>query len=323
MRQREITKREQLAADRQLFEQRASLRQLKQNLLPEKYKEGDEDLLLTQKVCLKTSETTLLKVHAEADSEKPQTKKPLEISTQRAPSSQLRAPQRQDGRPSEEYLILLSDLLADQETQIQQRIEIKIAQHEKFNEGYVDLTGAPLTPPLEENMRSTFRTAMTEYLPTPPASTTSEHSGEVFADAGSPLQGKDDSIAVRYASPSYDGPCQSQPSFRRRVGRGGRLIIDRRGMRLESKEGLNDKVVDRFKFDNDDDEDEVPVYVAEPYDISSMRYRAKISGAYQGQSQAQAAIRRPQLEGVPTDSQGNALVSSARSMNHQRQHVPD
>lgn len=49
IRQREITKREQLAVERQLFEQRTSLRQVKQNL-PEQYKEGDEDILVNQKV---------------------------------------------------------------------------------------------------------------------------------------------------------------------------------------------------------------------------------------------------------------------------------
>lgn len=197
---------------------------------------------------------------------------------------------------------------------------MRVAQHEKWNEGYVDMTRAPLTPPLEENIRSSFRTAMTEYLPTPPASISSEHSGDLTADAGSPAA-KDDSVAVRYASPSYDGPCQSQPSFRRRFGRGGRLMIDRRGMRLGSKEGLDDRVVDRFRFDNDEDEDEVPIFVVDPYDIPSMRYRAKISGSHQVQSQVQAAPRRPQLEGISTELQGNALSSG--SMSHPRQHAPD
>ena len=51
IRQREALKREQLAVDRQLFEQRANLRQVKLNL-PEQYKPGDEDLLINQKVNL-------------------------------------------------------------------------------------------------------------------------------------------------------------------------------------------------------------------------------------------------------------------------------
>ncbi len=198
---------------------------------------------------------------------------------------------------------------------------MRITEHEKWNERYIDLTRAPLTPPREDNMRSSFRTAMTEYLPTPPASILSEHSGELGPDEDSPMHGKSDSIAVRYASPSYGGPCQSQPSFRRRFGRGGRLMIDRRGIRLQSQEGLTENLVDRFKFDNDDDEDEVPVYAVAPYDISSMRYRAKISGSYSHQPQGQGVSRRPQLEAISTDSHGYAPASGSR--NHPRQHAPD
>ena len=49
VRQREMIKKEQLAVERQLFEQRANLRQVKLNL-PDQYKEGDEDILVNQKV---------------------------------------------------------------------------------------------------------------------------------------------------------------------------------------------------------------------------------------------------------------------------------
>ena len=182
----------------------------------------------------------------------------------------------------------------------------------------MDLTKAPLTPPLDENTKSSFRTAMTEYLPTPPASTSSEHSGEVAPEPTSPSHRRDDSVAVRYASPSYDGTCQIQPSFRRRYGRGGRFMIDRRGMRVQPKEELDHNIVDRFKFDNDDDEDALPVYVIDPYDISSMRYRAKISGSHQSQSQAQAA-RRPQIEAASINPAANAPHPSSSSIaNHYR-----
>ena len=49
VRERENTKKEQLAVDRQLFEQRTALRQCKR-ALGEAFKQGDEDLLITQKV---------------------------------------------------------------------------------------------------------------------------------------------------------------------------------------------------------------------------------------------------------------------------------
>lgn len=49
IRQRELTKREQLTVDKLLFQQRANLRGVKRQL-PEQYQIGDEDLLINQKV---------------------------------------------------------------------------------------------------------------------------------------------------------------------------------------------------------------------------------------------------------------------------------
>ncbi|KAI4095555.1 MAG: hypothetical protein LQ348_001093 [Seirophora lacunosa] len=279
IRQREITKREQLAVEKQLFEQRSSLRQVKLNL-PEQYREGDDDLLINQRS---------------------QRKKSLEMSTPRPAGPQLRMPQRPDGRFAEVDLVLLQDVLADKERQIQEDIEMRIAQQKQRSEGYLDMTRAPLTPPLEESGVSSFRTAMTEYLPTPPASITSEHSSELAAESGLTGQVKDQIIKVRYASPSYDGPNVSQPSFRRRIGRGGRLMIDRRGMRVPWKEGLDDTVADRCKFDREDDEDEIPTYEVDPYDVTAMRYRARNSGLHQ-HYQAQAA-KRQQVDALGSQSQ--------------------
>ncbi|CAD6591648.1 MAG: Enhancer of polycomb-like protein 1 [Alectoria sarmentosa] len=270
IRQREITKREQLAVERQLFEQRANLRQVKLNL-PDQYKEGDEDILINQRP----------------------KKKPLEIA-QRAPGNQYRLPQRSDGRSTDADLVLLSDLLAEQERLLTLDIDTKIAQHQQWNVGYMDMTKDPLTPPLESDTGSTFRTATTEYLPTPPASISSEHSGDVTLDLSALNMGKADSVAVRYASPSYDGPCHSQPSFRRRHGRGGRLWIDRRGMRLPPKAGFDSPDADRFKYDDDEDEDEVPVYFVDPFDTESMQFRARLFPTPSSQAQMQA--RRAQME---------------------------
>ena len=309
VRQREITKREQLCTDRQLFEQRTSLRQVKRNL-PEQYNDGDEDILINQKVREKIQDER----YSETNNTKPQKRKPLEIGTsQRTPATQLRLPPRPDGRSTETDLVSLQDVLAEKENDIEREINSKIAQHVKWNEGYVDMTRAPLTPPLEESIGSSFRTAVTEYLPTPPASVSSDHSGDAATDMDSPSLRKDDSIAVRYASSAYDGLYQNQPSFRRRIGRGGRLMIDRRGMHLESREGVDDAIVDRFKYDrDDDDDDDAPVYLIDPYDISSMRYRAATGANVHPPSQIQAA-RRAQLEGPTSASQTATSVIAASS----------
>ena len=217
---------------------------------------------------------------------------------------------RSDGRPAEADLILLSDILADTERQISEQIDLKIAQHQQWNLGHVDLTKAPLTPPMETDTGSTFRTATTEYLPTPPASISSGHSGEPATDFGALNPEKSDSVAVRYASPSYDGPCHSQPSFRRRYGRGGRLWIDRRGMRLPSKQVISPPISDGCRFDDgddDDDEDEVPVYFHDPFDAESMQFRAKLFPPHLSQAQLQA--RRAQME---AQAASNTFIRASR-----------
>ena len=296
IRQREVTKRDQLAIDRQLFEQRRSLRQLKRNL-PEQYKDGDEELLLNQKVSSMISHHSLKRESSDdTDLTQPQKKKPLEImSAQRAPPAQLRLQTRLDGRGSETDLVTLAEVLERKGQEIDREIKMKMNQHTRWNENYNDSTREPLTPPLEaENFN--FRPAMTEYLPTPPASIASEHSGDAaIADASSPHRKQDSTVAVKYTVPSYDVPARNQPAFRRRVGRGGRMMIDRRGMRLESKEDLDPVLVERFKFDQDeDDEDDASTYLTDPYDINNMRYRAAISGSFpHGQPQP---VRRAQVE---------------------------
>ena len=58
IKQREIWKKEQLAVDKTLFDQRDNLISVKQNL-PDQYKEGDEDLLITQKVKTAMTKTNI------------------------------------------------------------------------------------------------------------------------------------------------------------------------------------------------------------------------------------------------------------------------
>ena len=230
--------------------------------------------------------------------------------TQRASGNQYRLPQRSDGRPADADLILLSDLLAEQERLLTQDIDTKIAQHQQWNVGYMDMTKAPLTPPMESDIASTFRTATTEYLPTPPASISSEHSGDVALDFSSLNMSKADSVAVRYASPCYDGPCHGQPSFRRRYGRGGRLWIDRRGMRLPPMADFEALRADQFKYDDDDDQDEAPVYFVDPFETANMQFRAKLFPTQSSQAQMQA--RRAQME-APSHGSSHSSTSARAS----------
>ena len=189
------------------------------------------------------------------------------------------------GRYTESDLLLYQDILAEKENQIGFEIKQKIAQHEKWNIGYIDLTKLPITLPLRQNIKDgSFRAAMTEYLPTPPESVSSSTSSVDSNFQHFASHQEDDRVPVRYSSPPIDASYR-QPSFRRRIGRGGRLLIDRRGLYVRPDEELSARVADRFSYDKDDDDEPVEseTFTVDPYDIHHMRYRAlQASSVVQG-----------------------------------------
>jgi enhancer of polycomb-like protein len=270
VKQREMLKKDILASDRQIFEERVQVKEEKRR---NGFKDDDEDLV-NQKVCFyhynvpcsSPTSTDSLQPQKRRHTETPQIQRPSVV--------QPRIPSRQDGRSAEADLIPLQDVLAEKENEMNRKLEEKITSHNNWNKGYLDLTRMPLTPTIEHTSTFNFRSAVTEYLPTPPASVTSETSGnDTQGRDESPTRSRGDTIIVRYASPTYDGPPHSQLSFRRRRGRGGRILVDRRGLRLQSPEDIDPIILDRFKYDRDD-EDEQPTYIVDPYDTANMRYRA-------------------------------------------------
>ena len=150
-------------------------------------------------------------------------------------------------------------------------IEEKVQQHRRWNKDHIDLTRDPLSPIQGQGHETGFRpaTAQYQYLMTPPSSVTSES-----FDQPSPSLEKPDPVTFRYSSPPEEDEHRGQPAYRRRIGRGGRLWIDRRGMSSAPK-GADSTMFDRWKYDQDDD-DEQQVYEMDPYDTKSLRFRATI-----------------------------------------------
>jgi enhancer of polycomb-like protein len=238
------------------------------------------------------------------------------------PLNQLRIPMRADGRPAEADLVQLSDALAEKENEIQREIEAKVAQHRKWNLGYIDLSREPLSPEPEQGLSSGYCTARAEYLlPTPPESVSSEDWAS--AEADSPVHTRDDPITVRYASPTRDGPFRGQISYRRRIGRGGRVWIDRRRPRSLTKDDVDERVYDRFKYDQDD-EDEQPTYEVDQYASDSMRFRASILSQRDPHHVAQ--VRRAQHDIIMANGQSTAGIAVSpkdmQSQQIQQMHQP-
>ncbi|EZF25990.1 hypothetical protein H112_01802 [Trichophyton rubrum D6] len=259
--QRELGRKEVFAAEKQLFMQRCEVKEMKRKL---GIKDDDEDLI----------------------NQKPK-KKPTEVPVIQRPNvPQLRVPSRSTGQLGED-LQLLEDVQADKENDILREIKQNVAKHAKWNEGYVDITRAPLTPTTPQGFEAEFRPAIThEYLPTPPTSETSERMRDIHSGTSLETQWS----ALRQSSPSEDDSCRLTPSFRRRVGRGGRVLIDRRNLALRNKDGVDPIKLDRFKYDRDDDDMDV-VYEKDEFDIQIMQHRAYLSAKARDQAITQAQLQ--------------------------------
>jgi enhancer of polycomb-like protein len=281
VRQREVARKEMIAMERKLFIERAEVRDMKRKL---NIKDDDEDLI----------------------NQKP--KKKPEFQPGRPNAPQLRLPLK-PGLQGAEDLQLLEDVQAEKENEILRDIKANITKHIKWNEGYVDLTRAPLSPSPERMFdTAAFRPAFTAQLPTPPSSESSGDMMDTALDLTSPLHSRD-KLASRALE--IHGEPHRMPSFRRRVGRGGRLLIDRRNLASRCKIELDPLKADRFKFDQEDS-DEEPIHDTDPFSIQIMQHRAitvakvreQAAVAAQAHAQAQAQAVQAQARRMQGDQSG-------------------
>ncbi|OOQ87466.1 Enhancer of polycomb-like protein 1 [Penicillium brasilianum] len=281
VRQREVARKEMLGMDRTIFMQRNEVKEMKRKL---NIKDDDEDLI----------------------NQKPK-KKTIEMPPRQPNAPQLRMPLK-PGLQGAEDLQLLEDVQSEKENEILRDIKANIAKHIKWNEGFVDLTRAPLSPSPERTFdAAAFRPAFTAQLPTPPSSESSGDVMDTSLDVTSPLFSKD-KLASR-ALELHDQP-HRMPSFRRRVGRGGRLFIDRRNLVSRCRVELDPLQADRFKFDQEDS-DEEPTYETDAYSIQIMQHRAitmakaREQAAVAAQAHAQAQAQAAQQRRLQADQAGN------------------
>jgi enhancer of polycomb-like protein len=199
------------------------------------------------------------------------------------------------GAQAAEDLQLLEDVQAEKENEIIRDIKANIAKHMKWNEGYVDFTRAPLSPSPERTVDLSFRPAITTQLPTPPSSDSSENTPDLALDMSGTVSYRD-KLAEHALIMSEDA--NKMPSFRRRIGRGGRLLIDRRNFASRCRVELDPWKADRFKYDQEDSDEDLD-YEMDQYDISLMQNRAIMLAKARdlAHAQAQAAqVRRLQAE---------------------------
>ncbi|KAL2135348.1 hypothetical protein VTI74DRAFT_8874 [Chaetomium olivicolor] len=249
---RECLKAEMLKADRAIFELRA---QLKEHKIRLGIKTDDDDL-----------------IH-----QKPQKRKAPDVpAVQRPPPpTQLRITVRPDGRPAEADLSLLADRLAEKENELRADIEKKVQSHNEWNRNHMDLTRGPLSPVHGPRPEPSFRPAKTQYLMTPPASVSSASLDEPTPmDLDKP---QNPQPVFKFRGVARDEQSrENPPAYRRRIGRLNRLWIDRRGLASPPRD-ISDEMRDRWKYDqSSDDEDDVPQYQVDQFDLRALKFRASI-----------------------------------------------
>ncbi|KAE8842250.1 hypothetical protein HRS9139_01547 [Pyrenophora teres f. teres] len=280
VKRREAMIKDQLATDKTIFEQRHTVKELKRKL---GIKGDDDELLITQKPA-------------------PKPKRAVDVERQRQTLPGMKPTStRPDGRLVDGDIVYLEEQQAKRTEAIDSFIEDNLVKHQKWNVGWVDATWRPITPPLEPAAaKSDFRTVFTEsQLPTPPASVSEEEGADAMAVA--PLSKQPDSrriARIRFATPPDDVPFQDQSRYRRRIGRGGRMMIDRRGVKRQKTERVDDRLADRWRFAGDSSEDE-QTYPVDWTDTLHIRYRMMIErqGEKTAAQQPPAASNRRAIEG--------------------------
>lgn len=292
VKRREILHREQLAIDKLIFEQRHAVKEIKRKL---SIKGDDEELLITQKVRLPAKLRRIMRGTNKIQPP-PKVKRPadLERVRQNIPGMKPRDT-RPDGRLVDSDLVYLEEQQAKRTEALDSFVEDNLVKHQKWNVGWVDATWRPITPPLEPAAaKSDFRTVFTEsQLPTPPASVSDEGADAMAVELMNKQSETRRSARIRFATPPDDVPFQDQSRFRRRIGRGGRVMIDRRGVkRQKTDDRIDDRLADRWRFSGDSSEDE-EVYPVDWTDNMHIRYRIMIER--QGEK-----APAPQPSAVPT-----------------------
>ncbi|KAI0157526.1 peptidase M22, glycoprotease [Xylariaceae sp. FL1272] len=251
---REAFKREMFKHDKLIYETRAQLKETKIKL---KIKGDDDDLVNTKPV-----------------------KRPKVVEPQppRPAPGQLKVNVRPEpGRTVDPFdMILLRDRQAERDQELRHSVEMKVLDHQRWNTGFIDLTAKQM-PRAGGEKESSFRRARTEFLMTPPAS--SAESMDI--DEAPPAPEKSLAPFVFKGVTPEDSDQEEMPSFRRRIGRLNRMFIDRR--RSQSRTGLISPPressllqSDRWKYDQDDDEGEEPVYQIDTNSLQQMKFRSTI-----------------------------------------------
>ncbi|KAF3935679.1 hypothetical protein ABW19_dt0207178 [Dactylella cylindrospora] len=188
-----------------------------------------------------------------------------------------KAPVRHEGKPPEADLVQLDDLHKLRQTTLQQSIQDSRKKRQQNGAGWLDQTLEVFQKPRSVSpveKPKAFRQVRTYYaqqlLSPPPSASPSLSPSSPNPRAGGVLQPRITFTASLPTPPKRkreDDDESEAPRFRIRTCRGGRLMMDRRGLTIsEDLDSIDERRRDRYKFDRDDSDDENEEYpIAKAY----------------------------------------------------------
>ncbi|KAG0129816.1 enhancer of polycomb-like-domain-containing protein [Tuber indicum] len=199
--------------------------------------------------------------------------KPKKRPVDQSVSSTIRVPIRHDGKPPEAELRQLVAVKAEKEKQRADKFQALKSSRRVPKHGFVDLTDKAFSDStvVPKGPDTNFCGVQTYYLPSPPPSC--EGNGTGLFDLPEERSGLAPIPVLQVSSKSP--PSRDVPAFRRRRGRGGRIIVDRRGHGFPRDNDLDDIILDRMKH-SEEDEDYSPVFVRSSNSDSHIQYRARM-----------------------------------------------
>lgn len=250
--QRETMRKNQFEYERQIFEKRRTMVDLKRKL---NIRGDDEDLINKVLISIISMVHSLTRNHQPKRSRIEQTSAPT-----------IRIPLRQEGKQAEVDLRQLHHVLAEEEKRRAERFQLLKRSRPVPKYPIADITDTLLSqnPTKTINIHTNnFCGVQAFYLPSPPPSVESMDSSLKLDDTHLNTHPH---VSIIQTSPQKD-IVYSLPTCRRRRGRGGRVMLDRRHPPGILSRNTDPMIMDRNKYDrnNDDFDAECPIYRFDPH----------------------------------------------------------
>lgn len=271
VRKREANHKEDLQSSREIFERRHKLRRVKHE---SKIMDDDQKLLITQPL------------------PEPARREQIQSRQQPGPQIRLKFPDQENTD-----IVDFGQKVKEQTIKINEQIQDSVMAHDKWNRHFIDNTESALsgliTPsdmflPEEERTAARGRgfvgvkieeRSVPRQQPTPPESVVADsHSEKSMGgeeDHGL-LSPEESEPQVQWAKPSEYPSFKDTGRFRRRTGRGGRIMLDRHNFGAKNRQ----EVDERFKFDRDSGDEEYDL-LPEMNETELMAMRVHWSGSGQ------------------------------------------